>query len=119
MYLNLPFRFLSFYKDKPVNIVLNMGTLEDICNDVSIDFWELDAFAKDEAQLFMQLILHHGYITGCKERFAKPKYNRKHSMDWANNINATESAKLFILISELFGKFKKPEITEGKTEKKK
>ena len=119
MYLNLPFRFLSFYKEKPVNIVLNMGTLEAICDDVSIDFWELDDFVKDEAQLFMQLLLHYGYISGCKEKYTKPKYNRKHSMDWANNISANESAKLFILMNELFGKIHKVEVAPLSVEKKK
>ena len=109
MYIHLPFNFLGLplYKDRPVDIVLNMGTLESICDDAKIEFWELDKLVKDDPHYFMQMMLYYGYVTSCQKRYKRIKYTKADALRWANNINVTESAKLYILISELFGKLQK------------
>ncbi len=116
MYIQLPFKFLSFYRDKSVDIVLNIGTLEAICDDIKIEFWELDKFTQKDPELFMSLILYFGYITSCQKHYKKPKFTKTDSIYWVSHINATESAKLVILVSELFGKVQK---ASGKAVKKK
>jgi len=111
MYINLPFKLFGIRFERPIDIVLNLGTLEDICNDVSIEFHEIGQYIKDNGATFSVLLLYYGYLSGCKARRAKPRYTKKHAERWSKYITAIEQAKLYILIGELYGKLKSTNIS--------
>ena len=102
MYINLPFRKFGFNYRRPVNIVLNLGTLEDICNEAQIEFHEVGDFITENGVEFSRLLLYHGYLNACKYDRKKPKFKYNQSLRWASNITAVEQAKIFSLVKEMF-----------------
>lgn len=104
MYINLPFKILWFTYIKAVYIVLNIGVLEDICDNLKLEFHEINEFIRKDANGFSQLLMYYGYLAGCKAERRRPKYTLHHSTLWAKKISLEESAKLLILMSELYGK---------------
>lgn len=104
MYINLPFKFLWFTYIRAVYVVLNIGVLEDICDNLRLEFHEINDFIKKDPNTFSQLLIYYGYLAGCKAERRRPKYTLQHSTLWAAKISLAESAKLLILMSELYGK---------------
>ena len=104
MTLNLPFKHLFFYKEKPIEIVLNIGTLEAICDDLKIDFWQIGEKVKENEFDFSSLLLYYGYITACQKKYKKPKYNKTHASIWYNYMSIPEKKKFIQMMTELFGK---------------
>jgi hypothetical protein len=117
MILNLPFKEWFFYHEKPVEIVLRIGTLEDLCEELKIEFWQISDYLKKDDLGFSSLLLYHGYLTACEKKFKKPKYNRTHAIIWYNYISAEEKKKFIDLMTALFGKISAA--YKGDTDKKK
>ena len=102
MYINLPFKTLGIKHTKKVDIVFNLGTLEDICKDANIEFYEVGDYIKSNGVMFSMLLMYHGYMAGCKYNKVKPKYTMEHVKIWVNNITAMEQAKILTLIEGMF-----------------
>ena len=113
MFIKLPFKYLYIPFNRDVNIVLNIGCLEDVCNDLSIEYHELPEYTKKHPKEFTTLLMYYGYLAGCIESRKKPRYTKCHAERWANGITVEESAKLLILMGDLYGKLDKA-ATESK-----
>jgi len=116
MYINLPFIRLGYKYEKPVNVVLNLGTLEDLCTEAGIEFYQINDYIIEHGIDFSRLLLYHGYMNGCKYTRSKPKYTMKHAELWAGNIKASEQSKIFSLIKDMFATIKS--VGEAGTKKK-
>jgi len=106
MYIKLPFRILGIKYQKSVNIVLNLGTLEDICKDAKIEFHELGDYIKSDGITFSRLLLYHGYMASCKYDRKRPKYDMSDAILWVNEITAIEQVKIYDLIKDMFDTIK-------------
>lgn len=116
MILNLPFKHLFFYKEKPVEITFRIGTLEDLCDELGIEFWQITDYLKENEFDFSYLLLFHGYLTACHRSYRKPKYTKVHAAVWYNYMSVDEKKKFLQMLTELFGKvsgsYKKKEVTQ-------
>jgi len=104
MKLSLPFKSWFFYKEKPVEITFNIGTLEALCNDLKINFWQIPDYVKTNDFDFSSLLLYHGYVTTCEKKYRKPKYTKHHASIWYNYMSVDEKKKFIGMMTELFGK---------------
>jgi hypothetical protein len=104
MILKLPFKKVWYYKEKPIEILLRLGTLEDLCEDLKIEFWQIkDYMLKNEFD-FSHLLLYYGYVMACNKRGQLPKYTKTHAALWLEYMSATEKKKYIEGMTELFGK---------------
>lgn len=120
MILNLPFKKAWYYTEKPIEIILRIGTLEDLCDDLKLHFWELKEFMEKSEFDFGYLLLYHGYITCCQKKGIRIKYNKSHAVIWYEYMSAKEKVKFKTEMTVLFGKFiesYKP-VSKKKVEKK-
>ena len=107
MILRLPFKKWFYYKEKPIDIILNIGTLESVCDDLKIEFWQITDYIKKDDLGFSSLLLYYGYITACEKRFRRPKYTKLHAIVWSNYMSADEKKKFLELMTGLFGRITK------------
>jgi hypothetical protein len=116
MILSLPFKHLFFYKEKPVEIIFRIGTLEDLCEELKIEFWQITDYLKNSEFDFSYMLLYYGYLTACQRSHRKPKYSRDHAVIWYNYMSMEEKKKFLQMLTELFGKvsgsYKKKELTQ-------
>ena len=109
---------LAFYKRfrgmtfKEVPVTLKIGTLEDTCEYMGLEFWQAGEASKSGND-FVSELLYQGYLTACKESFKKPKYDRIKSIIWYENMSQTAQKEFTEMISGLYGKI------TGKEDKKK
>jgi hypothetical protein len=102
------------YSEKEVEITLNIGTLEALCKDLKIEFWQIGAYAKNEVFDFRCDLLWHGYITACKDRYEKPKYTKVNAILWNDHMSNEALLEFNEKMKVLFG-----EITKMSGSKKK
>jgi len=116
MILQLPFKTFGYFKEKPVEILLNIGTLEDMCERLGIEFYEIGDLLQDSNIDFVTQLLYYGYLTACQKSYKKPKYNKVHAQYWASHMSAESKEGFAKLLTELLGKAKK--IAEADSKKK-
>ena len=110
MILQLPFKTgFSLYREKPVEIILNIGTLEDLCDSLGIKFYELPENITTD-------ILYFGYLTACQKAYRKPKYSKEQAEFWADHMSASALRDYTKLLTDLFGKAQ--DMTESDDKKK-
>jgi len=97
---------MGYRYKKPVKIVFNLGTLEDICNEAQIEFYEVGDYLSKNGADFSRLLLYYGYLSGCKYDRSRPRYTMNNAAYWVNNITAIEQAKIFTLIKDMFDTIK-------------
>jgi len=117
MILKLPFKKWFYYKEKPVEIILNIGTLEALCEDLKIEFWQIPDSVKKDDTGFSSMLLYYGYLTACEKKFRKPKYSKLHAIVWFNYMSVDEKKKFALLMTELFGKISNAYKSKKKVEK--
>jgi len=107
--MKLAFRNKIFggYSEKDVEILFNLGALESLCRDLQIEFWQIDAYTRKNNYDFMCALLFHGYVTACKERYQKPKYDKLQAIIWYEKISQTAKDELGRLMLDLSGDIKK------------
>jgi hypothetical protein len=102
-----PFRRLPYMTERPVEIILRVGTLEDVCDELMIDFWQIKDFMNKNDFDFSHLLLYHGYLTACQKRYEKPIYTKQQAAIWYEFMSTTEKKKFIQEIGSLFGKLVK------------
>jgi len=107
MILNLPFKSWYGVKEKPVEVILRLGTLEDLCDELGIDFWQIKDFMTKNDFDFSHLLLWHGYKTACEKNCKPVKHGKEKAIIWYEYINATEKKKFVDEMIVLFGKLVK------------
>lgn len=107
MILNLPFKKWFYFTEKPVEVNLNLGVLEDTCKHFGIDFWQITETIKDKDFDFSVELLYQGYLDGCRRGYKKPKYNRIHAGIWYEYMSVSEKGKYLELMRALFGSVSK------------
>jgi hypothetical protein len=107
--MKLAFRnkFFKGFTKKEVDILLNLGTLESLCKDLEIDFWQMDEYAKKDNYDFMVNLLYCGYIADCKEHYKKPKYTLTQAFIWFENMSYEAKNELNEKMVELSGEIQK------------
>lgn len=114
--MRLAFKNWGFgYSEKEVEIVLNIGTLEAVCKALNIEFWQITDEVKKNNFDFTVELLYQGYLTACKEKFKKPKYDRIKAILWNENMSKEASKEFMDKMTNLFGEISKV----NKTTKKK
>ena len=104
MILKLPFKKSLFYPEREIEIMLRIGTLEDVCEDLGISFWQIKEFMQKNANDFSSLLLYHGYLTACQRKGVKVKYGKSHAFTWYEYMSVTEREKFIAEMTVLFGK---------------
>ncbi len=91
------------YSEKEVNVTLNIGTLEAVCKALEIEFWQITDEVKKNNFDFTVELLYQGYITACKEKFRKPKYDRAKAILWHEHMSKAAQKEFMEKMTELFG----------------
>lgn len=95
------------YTEKDIEITLNIGTLEAVCKALGIDFNDISETIKSKNYDFTVQLLYQGYITACKDRYKKPKYNLFHAVLWNEKMSKEASVEFAAKMTELFGEIAK------------
>jgi hypothetical protein len=118
--MKLAFKRLGFgFTEKEVPISLKIGTLEDLCKELEIEFWQIGDVVKKNDFDFMSELLYQGYITACKESYTKPKYDRIKATIWNEHLSKESSKELMELMTALFGQITKMSQVDKKKAKRK
>jgi hypothetical protein len=106
--MRLMFKRLGFgFVEKEVPITLKIATLESLCDDNNLEFYELGDTKKISEFDFMAELLYHGYIIACKDKFKKPKYTKIQALIWNEKLSLTARNELKSMMTELTGKASK------------
>lgn len=104
MILKLPFKKAFYYTEKPIEIILRIGSLEDLCDELGLKFWQVKDYMQKNDIDFSVNLLWHGYLTACEKRGIRKKYNKKHAAMWYEYMTVSEKQKFVSEIKVLFGK---------------
>jgi len=118
MILKLPFNFAKrFIIEKEVEVTFKFATLEVATLDVlGCDLWGVTDYPAERVNV---AILYAAYITACKDKYKKPKYNEVDAAFWVQHMSKESELAFYKSITELLGKYKKQEGKEETEEKKK
>lgn len=106
--MKLTFRKIGgFYKDKDIPITIDLGTLEDTCEGLGIEFHEITETLKNRNYDFSIELLWQGYITACKDAYKKPKFTRSHAIIWNEHLSKEASQEFVKKMTDLLGKIGK------------
>jgi hypothetical protein len=120
--MKLAFKRRAFgFTVKDVPIELRIGTLEDTCKELDVEFNQISDTIKNNEVDFFTEFLYQGYITAMCEKLkrvgnAKVEYNRIQSILWYEYMSIEAKRELQKLMAELFGEIKN---MSGKEVKKK
>ena len=111
MKIKVPFRKGIFLREREIEFIFKIATLEDACEQLKIDFHEMsDVDGYD----FGLAVLYNAYLQGCKTRFKKPKYGFHHAVAWNEMMSKESRDKVAECMRELMGSLKKGEKGEKK-----
>ena len=110
-------RFGLGYVERDVSIALNLGSLEAVCKALKIEFWEIGETIKKSDYDFLVELLYQGYITACKDRYEKPKFNRLHAVIWKKYMSQKSQKEFADLMTELFGAISKATVKKKESVK--
>jgi hypothetical protein len=72
--MKLAFKNRGFgFSEKEVEIILNIGTLEAVCKDLGIEFFEIGNKAKVSPGDFRTELLYQGFVIAYKERILQAR----------------------------------------------
>ena len=128
--MKLAFKNWGFgFTEKEIPISLKIGTLEDLCKELKIEFWQIGTVIKESDFDFMSELLYQGYLTAYKERLSDlrfsrlgliiyillhPKYDRVKAILWNEHISKESQKELLLLMTALFGEITKMTTKKGK-----
>lgn len=102
------------FSEKEVDVKFNLGTLESVCKALEIEFWQISDTVKKNNFDFTVELLYQGYITACKDKYQKPKYDLVHAAYWYDQMSKTAQDDFKVLMTELFGEISKMSKEKGK-----
>lgn len=106
MILNLPTKkkWHSGYIEEPIDIMIRIGTLEDICDTHNIKLKELQGYVSANNYDFNYLLLWGGYLTACQKKYKRPKYTEDHALIWHERMSLSERKRFNEELNSLYGK---------------
>lgn len=114
MILTLPVKKRFGWKEVPIEVLFRIGTLEDLCDDLGINFWQIKDFATKSEIDYTALLLWYGYNFACKENRQKTVYTKLDAALWNEKMSLTERKKFIEGMTELYGKMAKAYSTDKK-----
>ncbi len=104
LFFKRPFGFGFIERDVPVEF--KIGTLEDTCLALDIDFWKIKDFVKKNEFDFMSEFLYQGYLMAMfeilkRDRKAKIKYSRVNAIIWYEHMSGESRKELNAKITAL------------------
>jgi len=106
--------FGNILKQRNVDFVFNIATLEAACERLKIDFHEMSNVDNYD---FALAVLYEAYLQGCKQRYKKPKYSFHRAVFWNEYMSRESSEQVKQAMIVLLGKMKKGD--KGSSVKKK
>jgi hypothetical protein len=98
------------YTEREVPIMLNIGTLEQTCNALEIEFHQIGTALKNTEYDFLVELLYQGYITASCEAFKKGKskklYGREKASIWYEHMSQSALTEFRQMMADLMGKLK-------------
>lgn len=114
------------FSEKKVEIILNLGTLESVCKDLGIEFFEIGNTAKVTPDDFRTELLYQGYAVAYKERilearkrgrialfielFNRPFYNKEKAFVWNEYLSQSALKEFNDKVSLLMGEISRTTI---------
>ena len=83
---------------------MRIGTLEDVCDDLNIKFWQIRSFMEKNSFDFSVSLLYHAYKTACEKKGIKQRYTIVHAIVWYEYMSQSEKQKFIQEMTVLFGK---------------
>ena len=109
--MRLAFKNWGFgFSEKEVEITLNIGTLEAVCKDLDIEFYEIGDKAKVSPDDFRTELLYQGYITACKDRYSKPKFDKVKAIIWNEYLSQSALKEFNDKVNFLMGEISRTTI---------
>lgn len=99
--LRLPFRKMGLTVERDVDFLFNIASLESACERLGIEFYQMSEVPQQD---FILAVLFEGYLTACRYKYKKPKYNFAHAVYWMEYMNRTEMAAFTKYMQDLMGK---------------
>lgn len=81
-----------------------MGSLEDLCDELGLKFWQVKDYMQKNDYDFSVLLLWHGYLTACEKKGIRKKYSKRHARMWYEYMTVSEKQKFIEEVRVLFGK---------------
>jgi hypothetical protein len=97
-------RFGAGYFEREVPVMLNIGTLEAVCDMLKIEFHQIGESLKERDYDFIVALLYQGYITACKDRYEKPEYSLLHAAVWHEYMSQKSQQEFVKMMQGLLGK---------------
>lgn len=107
--LKVPFKRGIFYREKALDFLFNIGTLEAATKRLGIDLYQLGSVDSYDQTL---AILYEGYRSAQKEKRKKDKYSFYHAVFWMEHLSKAESAKFIEAMKDLMGEVEKKKTGE-------
>lgn len=103
MRLTFKRRFGFGFTERDVPITLNLGTLDAVCKALNIiGFRQISDIVKKNNFDFTVELLYQGYLTACKEKFRKPKYDREKAVLWYEHMSHSSQKEFMEMMAILF-----------------
>jgi len=118
--MKLAFRTIWGYREKEVDILLNIGTLLNVSKGLGIEFFEIADKMKVDNYNFTVEMLYQGYISACVERYKNhkskryPIYTRSHAQLWTEHLSKEATKEFIDKMTELFGELSKTTVNKKK-----
>ena len=109
--LRMPFQVGPFIKEREVDFIFKIGTLEDACEDILK--CDLDEVEKKDANDVNIAILYAGYNLASEKKRKRNKYSIHHAAYWMEHMSKESQSMFLKAVQDVIGKY------QGKGEKKK
>jgi len=110
MKIKVPFKTWKVITEKEIDFVFRIGTLEDACDILGCDLWEVETQNPYDVNV---AILFAGYTVACEKNGKRKKYDLNHAVFWMEHMSKDSQSKFLKAVQDLLGKM------SGKKEEKK
>jgi len=98
--LKMPFKYGFIFREKKIPFLFKIMTLEMTCDHMGVEFGEMFAKNKAEADIYQSLIWN-GYLAACMVLHKKPRYDELQSHFWAEYMSADTRKALVAEVTKL------------------
>lgn len=111
MKIKVPFKRGAFYREKEVEFLFNIGSLECASEEIlKCDLWEIEKKEPIDVNI---AILYGAYLTACRKNHVREKFNIHHAAFWVEHMSSESQKEFLKAVQDVMGKMK------GNGEKKK
>ena len=113
MKIKVPFKRGAFYREKEVEFLFNIGSLE--CASEEILKCELHELKDQDPFSVSVAVIYGAYLTACRKNYKRPRYSMYNATVWIENMSRESNVTFQKGMSELFSKNNEK---DGKEKKK-